>query len=145
MIGVKIFIGGDCVFYCLFVDIIVMLDCYCFIGMEISIVIEGWYLIFFYELMYWIGVLYCMDCIFGKCFGDDVYVMEEMVVELGVVFFCGDFGIIVELCFDYVVYIDNWFCILKFDCKVIFIVVSVVNKVVEYLVGLLNIEYKEVV
>lgn len=77
---------------------------------EIFEFFEVYYLIFGYEICYWICYFMCFDCSFGcKCWGDEGYVQEELVVEFGVVFLVVDLGLLLELCDEYVLYIVYWF------------------------------------
>lgn len=108
--------GGDWVYYLLSDDVV------CMFWFEQFCSMDYFYVIVFYELSYWIGYKMCLDWDFFGWFGLCFYVVEELVVELFVVFLCVEFGFDGDLW--YVVYIKSWISFLKDDSWVFIMVVS---------------------
>lgn len=71
--------------------------------------IEEYFSIVFYEIVYLIGYKIRLDCYRYFRFGDWYYVQEELVVEIGSVFFFSMYGLdILEIFKNNVVYINYW-------------------------------------
>ncbi|WP_432444747.1 zincin-like metallopeptidase domain-containing protein [Rhizobium leguminosarum] len=68
-----------------------------------------------------------------KRWGDEGYVAEELVAELGAAFLCADLSITPEVREDHAAYIGNWLTILKGDKRAIFTAASHAQRAVDFL------------
>jgi antirestriction protein ArdC len=57
---------------------------------------------------------------FGKRFGDNAYVFEGLVPELGAAFLCADLGLSNEPRSDYAAYVASWLRVLRANERAIF-------------------------
>lgn len=94
--GVKVILfSQNWVFYCLFIDEIVLLV----VG-QFFFDVDYW-VILLYELVYVSGYVKWLNCegimFLLSWFGDLIYVFEEFIVELGSVFFCVELGVYGEV------------------------------------------------
>lgn len=80
--------GGNSVYYYLVVDSIIM---FVFGDFVIGNV---FYVMFGYECVYSVGYDFWFNCEFFYQYGKskEIWVFEELIVEIGVVFFCVQFG-----------------------------------------------------
>lgn len=68
--------------------------------------------------------------------GDEGYVREELVAELGSAFLCADLGITPEVRDDHAAYIASWLKVLKDDKRFVISAASHAQRAVDYLHGL---------
>jgi integrase len=68
-----------------------------------------------------------------KRWGDDGYVMEELVAELGAAFLCADLELTPEPRSDHTSYLDHWLKVLKSDNRAIFAAASHARRAADFL------------
>jgi antirestriction protein ArdC len=87
-----------------------------------------------HEAIHWTKAKPRLDRDFGrKSWGDEGYAREELVAELGSVFFAADLGLAIEPRDDHAAYIKSWLTVLKNDKRAIFQAASFAEKAVTYL------------
>jgi antirestriction protein ArdC len=69
----------------------------------------------------------------GVCGAGWLYVMEELVAELGAAFLCADLSITPDVREDHASYIGNWLDVLKNDKRAIFSAASHASRAVQHL------------
>jgi antirestriction protein ArdC len=89
-----------------------------------------------HELTHWSGNEIRLKRQFGKRFGGDAYVAEELVAEIGSAFLCGHLGIEGHL--QHPEYVANWLTVLKGDKRAIFTAASKATQAADYLRGIPN-------
>ena len=81
------------------------------------------------------GAPHRLDRTKGKTYGDDDYIFEELVAELGSAMLCCMTGISSDPRADHAQYIDSWLDEMKGDKSFIFKAASQAQKAVDYLIG----------
>lgn len=73
---------------------------------------------------------------FGKRFGDQAYVAEELVAEIASAFLCAELSITQDTRPDHAQYLAQWLRLLKDDDHAIFTAAAKASEAVTYLKGL---------
>lgn len=69
---------------------------------------EGYYSVFFHELVHSTGHKKRLDRDLGGSFGDSSYAFEELIAELGAVFLCGEAGFLFKTMKNSAAYLSSW-------------------------------------
>lgn len=96
---------------------------------------DNYYSTLLHEATHWSGAPHRLDRTKGKTFGDDDYIFEELVAELGSAMLCCLTGIMSEPRADHAQYIDSWLDEMKGDKSFIFKAASQAQKAADYLMG----------
>lgn len=98
---------------------------------------QAYYATLAHEATHWTSHATRLDRDFGrKRFGDDGYVREELVAELGAAFLCADLGLALEDRADHAAYIGHWLAVLKDDKRAVFTAAAHAQRAIDYLHGL---------
>ncbi len=90
-----------------------------------------------HETIHWTKAKTRLDRDFGrKTWGDEGYAREELVAELGRVFFAADLSLSIEPRDDHAAYIKSWPTVLQNDKRAVFQAASFAERAVTYLHGL---------
>jgi len=90
-----------------------------------------------HEAIHWTKAKARLDRDFGrKSWGDEGYAHEELVAELGSVFFAADLNLSIEPRDDHAAYIKSWLTVLQNNKRAILQAASFAEKAVTYLHGL---------
>jgi len=131
--GAKIQHGGDQAYYHRGRDFIQMPDPTSFIGTATSTPLEGYYSVLLHELTHWTGASSRLNRTFGERFGDQAYVAEELVAELGAAFMCAELGVTPAPRDDHAQYLAHWLKLLKSDKRAIFVAAAKASEAARYL------------
>jgi antirestriction protein ArdC len=98
---------------------------------------ESYYATLAHEMTHWTKHSSRLDRDFGRTkFGDDGYIREELLAEIGAGFLCCDLGITAEPRDDHAAYLDHWLRVLKEDKRAIFQAAAHAQRAVDFLHGL---------
>lgn len=122
-------------------DKILMPYSYTFIDTSTRTRQEAYYSTLSHELVHWTGHISRLDRIRNKKFGDQAYVAEELIAELGAAFVCSELQITAEPREDHANYIANWLQVLQNDKTFVVKAASEASNAVAYLKGLQPKEY----
>jgi antirestriction protein ArdC len=87
-----------------------------------------------HEHTHWTAKSERCDRQLGKRFGDNAYVAEELIAELGAAFVCAHLGLSTEPREDHAQYINSWLKVLKADKRAIFTAASKAQQAADYLI-----------
>jgi len=76
---------------------------------------EAFYAVQSHEIIHWTGASHRLDRNLEHRFGDEQYVMEELIAELGSAYLCALLGLSPEPRPDHAAYIANWLTVLRKD------------------------------
>ncbi len=142
-IGADIRHGGDRAFYHRADDYIQLPCPEDFKATKTASTTENYYSTLMHEIVHYSGAPHRLDRTKGKKFGDDDYVFEELVAELGAAMLCSITGISNEPRADHAQYIDCWLEELKGDKSFIFKAASQAQKAADYLISMQGNVIKE--
>jgi len=94
---------------------------------------ESYYATAFHELVHWTGQTGRLNRLQSTTFGDDEYIKEELVAELGSAFVAAEFGFVDATVHEHASYLDSWIKILKEDKTAIFKAAKQASAAYEYL------------
>jgi antirestriction protein ArdC len=134
--GARIEVGGDRAYYRPSTDTIHMPDEGLFTGTETMTRSESWYATGLHEGTHWAGAPSRLNREFGKRFGDQQYVAEELVAEIASAILCAEFSITQDTRPDHAQYLAHWLKLLKDDDRAIFTAAAKASEAVTYLKGL---------
>jgi antirestriction protein ArdC len=104
-----------------------------FVGTATCSPTEGYYATLFHELTHWTSHEIRCNRQLGRRFGDQAYVIEELVAELGAAFLCANLAVSSTLRDDHAAYLANWLLVLKSDKRAIFAAASKASEAVAFL------------
>jgi antirestriction protein ArdC len=126
--GVRIEHGGERAYYRPSTDTIHMPHEGLFTG-------ESWYATALHEVTHASGAPHRLNREFGKRFGDQQYVAEELVAEITSAFLCAELSITQDTRPDHAQYLAHWLKLLKDDDRAIFTAAAKASEAVAYLKG----------
>ena len=134
--GARIEIGGERAYYRPSTDTIHMPDEGLFTGTKTMTRSESWYATGLHESTHWAGASHRLNRDFGKRFGDDRYVAEELVAEISSAILCAELSITQDVRPDHAQYLAHWLKLLKNDDRAIFTAAAKASEAVTYLKNL---------
>jgi antirestriction protein ArdC len=134
--GARIEAGGERAYYRPSTDTIHMPDEGLFTGTDTMNRSEAWYATALHETTHWSGAKPRLNRDFGKRFGDQAYVAEELVAEIASAFLCAELSITQDVRADHAQYLAHWLTLLKADDRAIFTAAAKASEAVNYLKGL---------
>lgn len=129
-------IGGERAFYSPSRDIIQMPDEGLFTGTDSMSRSESWHAIEAHEGIHWTSHSSRLARELGKRFGDDQYIAEELIAEVGAAMICARLEITQDVREDHAKYLAHWLTLMKSDARAIFTAAAAASRAVDYLVGL---------
>ena len=85
---------------------------------------------------HWSGAQHRLNRDFGKRFGDQQYVAEELVAEIASAFLCAELSVTQDVRADHAQYLAHWLKLLKQDDRAIFTAAAKASEAVTYLKSL---------
>jgi antirestriction protein ArdC len=134
--GVRIEHGGERAYYRPSTDTIHMPHEGLFTGTATMNRSEAWYATALHEATHASGAAHRLNRQFGKRFGDQQYVAEELVAEIASAFLCAELSITQDTRPDHAQYLAHWLKLLKDDDRAIFTAAAKASEAVSYLKGL---------
>jgi antirestriction protein ArdC len=134
--GAKIEVGGERAFYRPSTDAIHMPDEGLFTGTETMSRSEAWYATALHECTHWSGAKHRLNRDFGKRFGDQAYIADELVAEIASAFLCAEIAITQDVRPDHAQYLAHWLKLLKDDDQAIFTAAAKASEAVTFLKNL---------
>jgi len=131
--GANIRHGGDQAYFHRTHDFIQMPDRTSFVGTATSTPLEAYYAVLLHELAHWTGASSRLNRTFGERFGDQAYVAEELVAELGAAFMSAELNITPAPRADHAQYLAHWLKLLKSDNRAIVVAAAKASEAVRYL------------
>lgn len=131
--GVRIEHGGEMAYYRPSTDHFHMPAEHAFCGTATMCRNEGYYATLVHELTHWTGAKHRLDRNMGKRFGDQAYVAEELVAEIGAAFLCAELGITQETRPDHAQYVAHWLKLLKHDNRAVFTAAAKASEAASFL------------
>lgn len=129
-------IGGERAFYSPSRDIIQMPDEGLFTGTDSMNRAEAWHATEAHEGIHWTSHASRLNRELGKRFGDDQYIAEELIAEVGAAMVCARLEITQDVRPDHAQYLAHWLKLMKSDPKAIFTAAAAASRAVDYLVSL---------
>ena len=134
--GARIEAGGERAYYRPSTDAIHMPDEGLFTGTDTMNRSEAWYATALHESTHWSGAKHRLNRDFGKRFGDQAYVAEELVAEIASAFLCAELSVTQDTRPDHAQYLAHWLKLLKDDNRAIFTAAAKASEAVTYLKSL---------
>lgn len=133
-IAVKI--GGDRAFYRHSIDTVHMPEEGLFTGTGTMSRQESYYATLLHEICHASGHKSRLNRALPKAFGDQIYIEEELLVELAAAILCAELQVTQDTRPDHAQYIHHWAQLLKTDSKAIFRAAARASEAVNFLDGL---------
>jgi antirestriction protein ArdC len=134
--GARIEVAGERAYYRPSTDTIHMPDEGLFTGTDTMNRSEAWYATALHESTHWSGAKHRLNRDFGKRFGDQQYVAEELVAEIASAFLCAELSVTQDTRPDHAQYLAHWLKLLKDDNRAIFTAAAKASEAVTYLKSL---------
>ncbi len=134
--GARIEVGGERAYYRPSTDTIHMPDEGLFTGTETMNRSEAWYATALHETTHFCGASHRLNRDFGKRFGDQRYIAEELVAEIASAMLCAELSITQDTRPDHAQYLAHWVRLLKDDDRAIFTAAAKAGEAVAYLKSL---------
>jgi antirestriction protein ArdC len=134
--GARIEAAGERAYYRPSTDTIHMPDEGLFTGSDTMNRSEAWYATALHESTHWSGAKHRLNRDFGKRFGDQQYVAEELVAEIASAFLCAELSVTQDTRPDHAQYLAHWLKLLKDDNRAIFAAAAKASEAVTYLKSL---------
>ncbi|OYW55403.1 MAG: hypothetical protein B7Y80_14000 [Hyphomicrobium sp. 32-62-53] len=134
--AIPVKIGGDRAFYRHSIDTVHMPEESLFTGTDTMSRQESYYATLLHEICHASGHRSRLNRPVPKTFADQVYIEEELLVELAAAILCAELQVTQDTRPDHAQYIHHWHQLLKSDSKAIFRAAARASEAVNFLSGL---------